>query len=230
MIRKSLFVILALFVMASFSYASEREIPKTQKEKVSYAIGMELAGNLKKTDIDLDFSYVIEGLKDAYAGKKPRVDEKDLTETMAKFQKEYSAKQADERKKMSEKNKKEGETFLAENKKKPGVVTLASGLQYKVIEEGKGKSPKASDNVTVHYKGTLIDGTEFDSSFRRGQPATFNVSAVIPGWTEALQKMKEGSKWQLFIPSKLAYGEQGAGRAIGPNSTLIFEVELISVK
>jgi len=132
--------------------------------------------------------------------------------------------------KLSEKNKADGEKFLAENAKNEGVKSLPSGLQYKEITPGKGKSPKATDTVTTHYKGTLIDGTEFDSSYKRGEPATFPVSGVISGWTEALQLMKEGAKWQLFIPSDLAYGERGAGRDIGPNATLIFEVELISVK
>jgi FKBP-type peptidyl-prolyl cis-trans isomerase FklB len=141
-----------------------------------------------------------------------------------------TAKQAETMKKLSEKNKADGEKFLAENAKKEGVKTLPSGLQYKEIAPGTGKSPKATDTVTTHYKGTLIDGTEFDSSHKRGQPATFQVSGVIPGWTEALQSMKEGAKWQLFVPSNLAYGERGAGREIGPNAALIFEVELISVK
>ncbi|MHA2219485.1 MAG: FKBP-type peptidyl-prolyl cis-trans isomerase [Candidatus Hodarchaeales archaeon] len=130
---------------------------------------------------------------------------------------------------MSEKNKKEGEEYLAENKKKEGIITTQSGLQYKVLKKGTGKIPKSTDTVTVNYRGTLIDGTEFDSSYRRGQPASFKVNGVIRGWTEALQLMKEGAKWQLYIPSNLAYGERGAGRNIGPNSTLIFEVELISI-
>jgi FKBP-type peptidyl-prolyl cis-trans isomerase FklB len=130
---------------------------------------------------------------------------------------------------LSEKNKKEGEEYLAENKKKEGIITTQSGLQYKVLKKGTGKIPKSTDTVTVNYRGTLIDGTEFDSSYRRGQPASFKVNGVIRGWTEALQLMKEGAKWQLYIPSNLAYGERGAGRNIGPNSTLIFEVELISI-
>ena len=136
----------------------------------------------------------------------------------------------EKQKKIGEKNKIDGEAFLAENKKKEGVKTLPSGLQYSIIKEGAGKMPKATDTVTVNYKGTLIDGTEFDSSYRRGQPVSFPVNGVIAGWTEALQLMKEGSKWQLFIPSELAYGEKGAGNTIGPNAVLIFEVELISIK
>jgi FKBP-type peptidyl-prolyl cis-trans isomerase FklB len=155
--------------------------------------------------------------------------EEEIRQTMMAFQKEMMAKQEEQMKKAGEKNKKEGEAFLAENKKKEGVITLPSGLQYKVIKAGQGKKPQASDKVTVHYRGTLINGTEFDSSIRRGQPATFPVSGIIPGWSEALQLMQEGAQWQLFIPPNLAYGERGAGNVIGPNSTLIFEVELISV-
>jgi FKBP-type peptidyl-prolyl cis-trans isomerase FklB len=146
---------------------------------------------------------------------------------MVAFQKEMMAKQAE----VAKKNKAEGEAFLAENKKKEGVKTLPSGLQYKVIKAGTGKKPKSTDTVTAHYRGTLINGTEFDSSYKRGQPATFPVSGgMIPGWTEALQLMEEGAKWQLFIPSNLAYGEKGAGRDIGPNATLIFEIELVSIQ
>jgi FKBP-type peptidyl-prolyl cis-trans isomerase FklB len=149
---------------------------------------------------------------------------------MAAFQKEMMAKQQELAKKLGEKNKKEGEAFLSENRKKEGIKALPSGLQYKVVKAGTGKKPKSTDTVTTHYRGTLIDGTEFDSSYRRGQPASFPVSGVIAGWTEALQLMEEGAKWQLFIPPNLAYGERGAGSQIGPNATLIFEIELISIQ
>jgi FKBP-type peptidyl-prolyl cis-trans isomerase FklB len=156
--------------------------------------------------------------------------DQEARETMTVFQKEMMAKQEVLAKKLGEKNKKEGEAFLAENKKKEGVKTLPSGLQYRVIKEGTGRKPKATDKVLTHYRGTLIDGTEFDSSYKRGTPTSFKVNEIIPGWTEALQLMKEGAKWQLFIPSNLAYAERGAGRDIGPNATLIFEVELISIQ
>jgi len=156
--------------------------------------------------------------------------EEEIRESLSALQKELMEKQAEKTKLMGEKNKKEGEAFLAENKKKEGVVTLPSGLQYKVIKEGTGKQPSADATVETNYRGTLIDGTEFDSSYKRGQAATFPVNGVIAGWTEALQLMKEGAKWQLFVPANLAYGERGAGNVIGPNATLIFEVELISVK
>jgi FKBP-type peptidyl-prolyl cis-trans isomerase FklB len=154
------------------------------------------------------------------------LNEQEVRETVAVFQKEMAARLEE----LGKKNKKEGETFLTENKKKEGVKTLPSGLQYKVIKAGTGKKPKLADTVTTHYRGTLIDGTEFDSSYKRGQPATFQVSGVIPGWTEALQLMEEGAKWQLFIPSNLAYGERGMAGTIGPNATLLFEIELISVQ
>ncbi|MDI7258626.1 MAG: FKBP-type peptidyl-prolyl cis-trans isomerase [Thermodesulfobacteriota bacterium] len=172
---------------------------------------------------------LLRGVKDAISGNKPLLTEQEVGETMAAFQKEMKAKQEEMMKKTGEKNKKEGEVFLAGNKKKEGVVTLPSGLQYRVIKNGSGKKPKLTDTVTTHYKGTLIDGTEFDSSYQRGQPASFQVNGVVAGWTEALQRMEEGAKWQLFVPSQLAYGERGAG-PIGPNATLIFEVELISVQ
>ena len=157
-------------------------------------------------------------------------EEKKSLQTTKEKQVERTKQLAEKNKQLGEKNKKEGEAFLAENKTKEGVKTLQSGLQYKVIKEGTGKTPKADETVVTNYRGTLTDGTEFDSSYKRGQPATFPVKGVIPGWTEALQLMREGSKWELFIPSSLAYGERGAGNTIGPNATLIFEIELISVK
>jgi FKBP-type peptidyl-prolyl cis-trans isomerase FklB len=149
---------------------------------------------------------------------------------MMAFQQEMMANQSKKAGELAEKNQKEGEAFLAANKKKDSVITLPSGLQYKVIAEGTGKMPTLNDTVTTNYRGTLIDGTEFDNSYKRGEPATFPVSGVIPGWTEALQHMKVGAKWQLFVPSNLGYGERGAGETIGPNATLIFEVELLSIK
>jgi FKBP-type peptidyl-prolyl cis-trans isomerase FklB len=188
---------------------------------------MDIGTNLKKQSIDIDSNILAKGVKDALAGTKPLLTEQEIQETMMAFQKEMMAKQAE----VAKKNKAEGEAFLTENKKKEGVKTLLSGLQYKVIKAGTGKKPKSTDTVTAHYRGTLINGTEFDSSYKRGQPATFPVSGgMIPGWTEALQLMEEGAKWQLFIPPNLAYGEQGAGRDIGPNATLIFEIELVSIQ
>src|SRR5215211_4743150 len=197
---------------------------KDQKDKVSYSIGMQIGFNLGRQKVDINTDVLAAGIKDAIAGK-PQLTPDQVKEIMAQFEKDMEQKQ----KEVGEKNKTEGTTYLEENKKKPGVKTTASGLQYKVIKDGTGAQPKATDMVTVNYRGTLIDGTEFDSSYKRGQPATFPVNRVIKGWTEALQLMKVGSKYQLFIPADLAYGERGAGQDIGPNSALIFDVELLEI-
>ena len=202
---------------------------KTEKDKLSYALGMDIGGSLKSQSIDIDPDAFAKGVKDTVEGNKALLTNEEFQSTMQKFQQEMVAKQADQSKVIAEKNKAEGEAFLAENRKKAGVVTTDSGLQYIVLEEGSGDSPKATDTVSVHYKGSLINGTEFDSSYKRNQPASFPVNGVIPGWTEALQLMKPGAKWKIFIPSDIAYGERGAGQQIGPNATLIFEVELLSI-
>jgi len=209
--------------------AQEAPTLKDQKDKLSYSLGMEIGKGLKRQSSDLNPDLLLRGIKDAFSGEKALMTDSEISETVNAFQKELMAKQQELTRKLGEKNKTEGEAFLAENKKKEGVVTLPSGLQYKVIKAGSGKRPKVTDTVTVQYRGTLIDGTEFDSSYRRGEPVTFPVNAVIPGWTEALKLMQEGAKWQVFIPSKLAYGERGGG-GIGPNATLIFEIELVSVQ
>jgi FKBP-type peptidyl-prolyl cis-trans isomerase FklB len=216
--------------LASQVSAEENLVLKNQKDKVSYIIGMEIGKNFKKQSIDIDPDILTKGIKDAISVGKPLLTDQEIQENMVTFQKEMMAKQEELAKKLGENNKKEGEVFLAENKKKDGVKTLPSGLQYKVVKAGTGKKPKLTDTVTTQYRGTLIDGTEFDSSYRRGQPVSFQVTGVIPGWTEALQLMEEGAKWQLFIPPNLAYGERGAGRDIGPNATLIFEIELVSIQ
>ncbi len=219
-------VILGFLFFVSQVQAQETLVLKNQKDKVSYIIGMDIGNNLKKQLVDVDLNILAKGLKDALTGAKSLLTEKEIQETMTAFQKEMMAKKEE----VAKQNKKDGEAFLAENKKKEGVKTLPSGLQYKVIKTGTGKKPKSTDTVTVHYRGTLINGTEFDSSYKRGQTVSFPVSGVIPGWTEALQLMEEGAKWQLFIPSNLAYGEKGAGNVIGPNATLIFEIELVSIQ
>ena len=228
--KLQLIAVLGFVLLVSQVSAEEKPVLKDQKDKVSYSIGMNIGNNLKKQAIDVNPDALVYGIKDALSGGKALITEQEVNDTLMAFQKEMASKQSERLKELGEKNKKEGEAFLAENKKKEGVITLPSGLQYKVIKEGTGETPKLTDTVTTNYRGTLIDGTEFDSSYRREQPATFPVKGVIAGWTEALQLMKVGSKWQLFTPSNLAYGERGAGRDIGPNATLIFEVELLSIK
>ena len=228
--RRLAMAMCAAVALSGAAFAADAPELKSDKEKISYSIGMDIGGNLKRGSVEVDPDILAKGLKDSYGGGKTILTEDEALKTIADFQQALRAKQAETMKKLAEKNKVEGEKFLAENAKKEGVKTLPSGLQYKEITHGTGKSPKTTDTVTTHYKGTLIDGTEFDSSHKRGEPISFPVSGVIAGWTEALQLMKEGAKWQLFIPSNLAYGERGAGRDIGPNATLIFEVELISVK
>lgn len=198
---------------------------KSEKEKLSYIVGMDIGKNLRTQLFDVDPAILTRGIKDGLSGKKSVLTDQEVRDTLTAFQKDMIAK----RQVLAEKNRKEGEAFLVENKKKKNVTTLPSGLQYKVIKAGTGKKPKPTDTVTVNYRGTLIDGTEFDSSYRRGQPITFPLNGVIPGWTEALGLMQEGAKWQIFVPSNLAYGEKGSDQ-IGPNATLIFEVELISVQ
>jgi FKBP-type peptidyl-prolyl cis-trans isomerase FklB len=216
---------------ASPVLAKEKQELKTQKDKLSYAIGLDMGNSLKKNELDVDPEVLVKAIKDVFSGGKPLMTDQEARATLMAVQKDLQAKQQERLKAQGEKNKKEGEAFLAKNKTKDGVKTLSSGLQYKVLTEGKGKSPKASDTVTVQYRGTLIDGTEFDSSYKRGQAATFPVGGVIKGWTEALQLMKEGSKWELVIPADLAYGEGGTpGGPIGPGAVLIFEVELVSIK
>jgi len=198
---------------------------KDQKDKVSYSIGMNIGLNLSRQKVDINPDLVAAGIKDALAGK-PQLTQEQVKEVMAQFEKDMETKQ----KAAGEKNKADGTKFLEENKKKEGVKTTASGLQYKALKEGTGPQPRATDMVTVNYRGTLIDGTEFDSSYKRGQPATFPLNGVIKGWTEGLQLMKPGSKYQFFVPSNLAYGERSVGPEIAANATLIFEVELLEVK
>ena len=223
---KRLILIVSASLLA-FPLFGQEKTPqlKDMKEKVSYAIGMQIGFNLARQKVDVNPDILNAGIKDAIAGK-PQLTPDQVKDVMAQFEKDMEQKQ----KQLGEKNKTEGAKFLEDNKNKPGVKTTASGLQYKMEKEGTGPQPKATDMVTVNYRGTLIDGTEFDSSYKRGQPATFPVNGVIKGWTEALQLMKQGSKYQLFIPSNLAYGERAMGPDIGPNATLIFEVELQDVK
>lgn len=211
---------------------------KDQKDKVSYSIGMDIGRNIKRQNLELNVEALSAGIRDAIGGGKTALTDEESREVMNAYRTEMQAKQQSQAKEQGEKNKKEGEVFLAENAKKEGVKThqvkLPNGtnavLQYKVMTPGAGAKPSTNDTVITHYRGTLIDGTEFDSSYKRGEPATFPVTGVIKGWTEALLMMPVGSKWQLFIPSELAYGERGAGRNIGPNATLVFDIELIGIQ
>ena len=203
---------------------------KTQKDKVSYALGANLGMNLHKQSVDVDPAIVSRGLKDALAGGKLLLTDDEAKAVLTQLQTDVRNKQMERMKVAADMNKKEGGDFLAANKSKEGIVTLPSGLQYKILTEGTGPKPAAIDTVTCNYRGTLISGTEFDSSYKRGQPASFPVNGVIKGWTEALQLMPVGSKWQLFVPAELGYGDRGAGADIGPGATLIFEVELLSIQ
>jgi FKBP-type peptidyl-prolyl cis-trans isomerase FklB len=205
------------------------DVFKSDKEKLSYSLGMNMGTQLKRSFAEVDPEFIFKGIKDGLE-EKPLISEKEMREALMNYQQVLRAKAQERQKVVGEKNKKDGEAFLAENGKKPGIVTLPSGLQYKVITEGKGESPKATDRVLAHYRGTLIDGTEFDNSYKRGEPSEFALNQVIPGWTEGLQLMKPGAKYQFFIPGNLGYGERGYGRDIGPNAALIFDVELVEVK
>jgi FKBP-type peptidyl-prolyl cis-trans isomerase FklB len=203
---------------------------KSQKDKLSYAIGMNIGAGMKKDGLEVDPSILEQGLRDALLGSKTLMTDTEAQTVMTELRTEIGKKKQEEAQRAGEANKQQGEQFLAANKSKEGVITLPSGLQYKILKEGTGSKPTATDTVTVNYRGTLINGTEFDSSYKRNEPATFGVNQVIKGWTEALQLMPVGSKWQLFIPSELAYGARSPGGEIGPNSTLIFDVELLSIK
>ena len=203
---------------------------KTQKDKLSYAIGMNVGKSLHRDGVDVDTAILMRALKDGLADAKPLMTDEEAKAAIVTLQNDLRKKQEEKTAIAGEANKKEGAEFLEVNKTKDGVVTLPSGLQYKVLTPGTGPTPKATDSVVCNYRGNLINGKEFDSSYKRGQPATFQVNGVIKGWTEALQLMPVGSKWQLFVPAELAYGAQQRGPDITPNSTLIFEVELLSIQ
>jgi FKBP-type peptidyl-prolyl cis-trans isomerase FklB len=217
-------------VLAVVASAQEAPALRDQKDRLSYALGMDLGKQLRKQSVGVDPALFGKGLADGLSGAKTLLSEDEARAVISAFQAELKEKQAQAAKAAAEENKKAGEAFLAENKKRPGVATLPSGLQYKILKAGGGKKPTEADTVVCHYRGTLIDGTEFDSSYQRNQPATFAVNGVIHGLSEALQLMPVGSKWQLFIPSSLAYAERAVGNRFGPNAVLIFEVELISIQ
>jgi len=218
--------LLGSLLLASQLGAEQTVALKNQKEKLSYIMGMDIGKSLQAQPTDIDLDILIKGIKDVLTGGKPSLTEQEIREALILFQKEMIEKQQA----VTEKTKKLGEAFLSGDKKKEGIVTLPSGLQYKVIKEGMGRKPKPTDAVTVHYRATLLDGTEFDSSYQRGQPDTLQVNETMPGLMEALTLMQEGAKWLLFIPPNLGYGERGMGAQIGPNTNLIFEVELLSIQ
>jgi FKBP-type peptidyl-prolyl cis-trans isomerase FklB len=203
---------------------------ETQTQKASYSIGIDIGKNFKHSNIEIDLEALTQGVKDAISDSTPKLTEQQMEEAMRQLQQDVLARRNESAKKAGEKNKLEGEAFLAENAKKEGVITLPSGLQYKILKSGDGKKPQLTDEVTINYRGTLINGTEFDSSYKRGEPTTYAVNGFIAGWIEALQLMPVGSKWQLYVPSNLGYGERGTGGDIGPNATLIFEIELLAIK
>jgi UDP-GlcNAc:undecaprenyl-phosphate/decaprenyl-phosphate GlcNAc-1-phosphate transferase len=227
---------LGVVLLATAVTAQEAPVLKTEDERISYAVGVDLAKNLKRQGLEVETDALLQGMRDVLTGAKLLMTEDDLRANLNTFQVEVKQDRARTRPIVAEDNKRMGEAFLAENKTKEGVVTLPNGLQYKILKAGNGKQPTKADTVEVNYRGTLINGTEFNSSYRMGQPATLKVAEGIPGMTEALQLMPVGSKWQLFIPPELAYGEQGSGRdrrsgrKIGPYATLIFEVELLAIK
>jgi FKBP-type peptidyl-prolyl cis-trans isomerase FklB len=223
-------VILSIGLSFSPCLGAEKLELKDLKDKESYSLGYQFGQTLKAQGLDVNLEVYTAAIRDALAGTKPLLSQEDMQKTVLDLQKRLTMARQKELKEKADKNLSEGRAFLEANKSKEGVVTLPSGLQYKILKAGEGKKPTEAETVEVNYRGTLIDGTEFDSSYKRNQSAAFPVKGVIKGWTEALQLMPVGSKWQLFIPPELAYGERGAGQAIGPNATLIFEVELLAIK
>ena len=236
MVKSVLIIITILILSMSFPACSpvEKQITKkdlkTDADKISYALGMEFGPSLKPFENEIDIALFARGLEDSFKKKEALLTPEETEEIRKMISKQVQTYRQKEKNMLAEKNLKEGEKFLAENKKKKGVVTTESGLQYIVLHEGKGPKPKKTDQVKVHYRGMLIDGTEFDSSYKRGKSVVFSLQGIIPGWIEALQLMTVGSKHTLFVPPNLAYGDKGAGRLIGPNAVLIFEVELLGIE
>jgi FKBP-type peptidyl-prolyl cis-trans isomerase FklB len=227
--KRYLTLLLGLLLLTLPAAPGETPVFKTSKEKFSYALGMEIGSGFRKQALDLDPETLSKGIADAFSGAKTLLTEDEMRDVLKSAQKEFQEKQAALRAEKARADQKEGEAFLAANKSKEGVVTLPDGLQYKILKAGTGKKPDADDTVTCNYRGTFIDGTEFDSSAKHNGSATFTMKGVIKGWAEALQLMPVGSTWRLYVPPHLAYGEHGAGNVIPPNSTLIFDIELLSI-
>ena len=232
-----LFSMTGLSLYSPLAETRNKPVLETQQDKVGYIIGLTIGGNLKRQGVEVGGEAFSRGVEDAMSGAKPALTEVEIKQVMAAYDQELRQKrtharqaQAEKHEKLAEKNKKEGQEFLTKNGKEKGIVTTASGLQYKVLTKGTGASPTIDSTVSAHYRGTLIDGTEFDSSYSRGNPSQFQAKGVIKGWTEALLLMKVGSKWMLYIPSELAYGEQARSAKIGPNSVLVFQIELKGIQ
>ena len=219
-----------LLIAIQTSISAPKVSLKTDEERVSYAIGVSIGDNFKRQSVAIKLENIMAGIRDGLSGKKIQMTQTEMQTTMEKFSEKMRAKMSKKSDQQATKNLKDGQNFLKRNKLKKSVKALPSGLQYEILRKGKGVHPKLSDRVEAHYRGTLLNGEEFDSSYSRGKPSTFPLNGVIKGWTEALQLMSVGSKWKLFIPPNLAYGKRGAGAKIGPNATLIFEVELLKIK
>jgi FKBP-type peptidyl-prolyl cis-trans isomerase FklB len=227
--KNTLILAVGFFLLIGVCTAGEETELKTENDRVNYSVGHQIGGDFKRQEVELNPQALVQGIEDALEGSEPLMTTDEMRTTLVDLKKRIMVLQREKAAQATTQNLKAAEDFLAINATKEGVKTLPSGLQYKVMNEGSGTTPGATDKVTVHYRGTLTDGTEFDSSYSRNKPASFGVNRVIPGWTEALQLMQEGDKWQLFIPPKLGYAERGAGSKIPPNSALIFEVELLSI-
>ena len=223
-------IFLGLTLISSLCWAAGSLDLEDERVRSSYSVGYQVGGDFIRQGMEINPEVLMKGIQDGLSGTEPVMSEQEMRQTLVDLNKKVLALQKEKEMAIAERNSAEGKTFLDENAKKGSIKTLSSGLQYEVIKGGAGTPPKATDTVTVHYRGTLIDGTEFDSSYSRNQPATFALNRDIKGWTEGLQLMKPGAKYKLFVPPELAYGERGAGSKIGANSTLIFEVELISVE
>ncbi len=226
-------ILATIMLLPALAHAQEEAVEETvafesEIDKISYIIGTQAGQSFKQQELDINLEMLVRGIEDVLAGREPVISQEEMRKVMTEHRKRMMAKRKEQRKKQAEENLAKGNAFLEENKTKPGVQVLPSGLQYKVLKDGAGRTPTAKDGVKANYRGTLIDGTVFDDSYKRGKPGEFDVTGVIPGWTEALQLMKEGAKWQLFIPSELAYDKSGK-RPIPPNAALIFEIELLEV-
>ena len=228
--RNVLMVGIGLALLSGPALAAEAPELEGEQQKLSYSVGYQVGGDFRRQGLEIDPELVVRGVMDAQAGSEPLMTPEEMRQTLTELAQQAAAAATQQREEQARKNLAEGEAFLAANAEKEGVVTLPSGLQYQVLSEGEGDPPAATDTVTVQYRGALIDGTEFDSSYGRGEPTTFPLNRVIPGWTEGLQLMRPGATYRLFVPPELAYGERGAGSKIGPNSALVFEIELLSVQ